>query len=134
MPSLFIALFLQGLLFQFGGLLSLGVNTFSMGTAAMSGAFIFAFFKKCRSNKIKIVAAFFSSFIAVLVATVIVVSALFLSDKELKVTAAILFAANLPLAAVEGVISAFVTGFMLKIKPDLLGGVSTENVSAATPI
>ncbi|MDR3302265.1 MAG: energy-coupling factor ABC transporter permease [Spirochaetaceae bacterium] len=35
-PALFIALLLQGLLFQFGGLLSLGVNTAIMGSAALS--------------------------------------------------------------------------------------------------
>jgi cobalt/nickel transport system permease protein len=115
-PALFIALFLQGLLFQFGGLLSLGVNTVSMGTAAIAGSFIFYIFPK----KIKFIGAFLSGFIAVIVGTVIVVSALYFSDNDLKATAALLFAANVPLAVVEGVISVFVVGFLLKIKPDVL--------------
>jgi cobalt/nickel transport system permease protein len=113
---LFIALLLQGLLFQFGGLLSLGVNTVSMGTAALAGGFIFRIFPK----KIKFVGAFFGGFIAAIVGTTLVVSALYFSDNDLKATAALLFAANVPLAAVEGIISVFVVGFLSKIKPDAI--------------
>ncbi|MDR2444875.1 MAG: energy-coupling factor ABC transporter permease [Spirochaetaceae bacterium] len=36
---------------------------------------------------------------------------------ELRATAALLFAANLPLAAVEGVISAFIVAFLSKTVP-----------------
>ncbi|GHV82944.1 cobalt transporter CbiM [Spirochaetia bacterium] len=114
-PALFVALFLQGLLFQFGGLLSLGVNTVSMGTAAITGSFIFHIFPK----KIKLIGAFWGGFIAVLAGTVIVVSALYFSDNDLKAAAALLFAANVPLAVVEGIISVFVVGFLSKIKPDV---------------
>ncbi|GMO42917.1 MAG: cobalt transporter CbiM [Termitinemataceae bacterium] len=124
-PALFIALFLQGLLFQFGGLLSLGINTASMGTAALIGSFIFNIFPK----KVKVIGAFAASFTAVLVGTVIVVAALYFSDKDLKTTAALLFAANVPLAVVEGFISVFIVGFLSKIKPDLLRGVITKHAS-----
>ncbi|GMO46133.1 MAG: cobalt transporter CbiM [Termitinemataceae bacterium] len=124
-PSLCIALFLQGLLFQFGGLLSLGINTVSMGTAALTGGFIFNIFPA----KIKFIGAFAASFTAVLVATALVVSALYFSDNDLKTTAALLFAANVPLAVVEGFISVFIIGFISKIKPGLLKGVSAKNAS-----
>jgi cobalt/nickel transport system permease protein len=113
LPALFIALFLQGLLFQFGGLLSLGVNTTAMGTAALAGGLVF----RIIPEKLKLPGAFAGGFVAVIVGTVIVVAALSLSDNDLQATAALLFAANLPLAAVEGVMSVFIVAFLAKMLP-----------------
>jgi cobalt/nickel transport system permease protein len=113
LPALFIALFLQGLLFQFGGLLSLGVNTVSMGSAALAGAFVF----RLVPSKFKAAGAFLGGFIAVIAGTLVVVAALFLSDTSLKTAAALLFASNVPLAVVEGIISGFVVMFLSKVLP-----------------
>jgi cobalt/nickel transport system permease protein len=117
-PALFIALFLQGLLFQFGGLLSLGVNTVSMGTSALAAFFVFRLLPK----KLAVLGAFAGGFAAVLAGTVIVVTALCFSDNDLKATATLLFAANVPLAAVEGVISVFIVAFLLKMAPSYVSG------------
>jgi cobalt/nickel transport system permease protein len=112
-PALFIALLLQGLLFQFGGLVSLGVNTAIMGAAALAGGAVF----RLTPGKLRLPGAFAGGFIAVLTGTALVTAALFFSDTDLKATAALLFAANLPLAAVEGFISVFILAFLLKILP-----------------
>jgi cobalt/nickel transport system permease protein len=111
---LFIALFLQGLLFQFGGLLSLGVNTVAMGTAALTGSMVY----RALPKKIRLAGAFTGGFAAVIAGTLVVTAALVFSDGDLRGTAALLFAANLPLAAVEGVVSLFVMAFLSKILPD----------------
>jgi cobalt/nickel transport system permease protein len=116
-PALFIALLLQGLLFQFGGLLSLGVNTTVMGTAALTGAAVFRL-----GGKWRLPAAFAGGFTAVISGTVLVTAALVLSDSGLKATAALLFAANLPLAVVEGIISVFITAFLSKLLPGYVPG------------
>jgi cobalt/nickel transport system permease protein len=113
LPALFIALFLQGLLFQFGGLLSLGVNTAAMGSAALAGGFVF----RAMPEKLKLFGAFAGGFAAVIVGTLVVVAALSLSDNDLRTTAALLFAANLPLAAVEGVMTLFIVAFLSKMLP-----------------
>ncbi|GHV88387.1 cobalt transporter CbiM [Spirochaetia bacterium] len=113
-PALFIALFLQGLLFQFGGLLSLGVNTASMGSAALCGGLVF----RIIPEKLRLIGAFLGGFTAVLAGTALVVTSLFFSDNALQTTAALLFAANVPLAAVEGLISCFIVAFLSKVKPD----------------
>jgi cobalt/nickel transport system permease protein len=117
-PALFIALLLQGLLFQFGGLLSLGVNTTVMGTAALAGGAIF----RLTPEKLRPGAAFAGGFTAVITGTVLVTAALVLSDSGLKATAALLFAANLPLAVVEGIISVFITAFLSKLLPGYVPG------------
>jgi cobalt/nickel transport system permease protein len=112
-PALVIALFLQGLLFQFGGLLSLGAITAAMGTAALTGSLVF----RVVPEKLRPLGAFAGGFAAVIAGTLVVTAALALSDKDLRTTAALLFAANLPLAAVEGVISLFITTFLAKTMP-----------------
>jgi cobalt/nickel transport system permease protein len=116
-PALFIALLLQGLLFQFGGLLSLGVNTAVMGTAALAGSGVYRLLLPRIRLKLRLLPAFVAGFAAVITGTVLVCTALFFSDTDLKAAAALLFAANLPLAAVEGVISAFITAFLSKTLP-----------------
>jgi cobalt/nickel transport system permease protein len=116
-PALFIALFLQGILFQFGGLLSLGVNTAVMGTAALAGSGVFRVLAPRISPKLRFFTAFAAGFTAVITGTVLVCTALVFSDMDLKATAALLFAANLPLAAVEGFISAVITAFLARTVP-----------------
>jgi cobalt/nickel transport system permease protein len=113
-PALFVALFLQGILLQFGGLLSLGVNTTIMGTAALVGFCA----GKILPAKAKFLAAFIAGFLAVMTGSVLVVSALFASSMDLALTAKLIFAANLPLAAVEGFISAVMVVFLSKLAPD----------------
>jgi cobalt/nickel transport system permease protein len=113
-PALFTALFLQGMLLQFGGLLSLGVNTTIMGTAALAGFCA----GKLLPARMKYLAAFIAGFLAVMTGSVLVVLALFASSRDLALTARLLFAANLPLAAAEGFISAIIVIFLSKIMPD----------------
>jgi cobalt/nickel transport system permease protein len=113
-PALFIALFLQGMLLQFGGLLSLGVNTTIMGTAALVGFSI----GKLLPAKAKYPAAFIAGFLAVMIGSVLVVLALFASSMDLALTAKLIFAANLPLALVEGIISAVMVIFLSRMMPD----------------
>jgi cobalt/nickel transport system permease protein len=84
-----------------------------MGIAAMAAFFIFHLLSK----KLKLLGAFAGGFIAVLTGTLIVVLALFFSDNDLKATAVLLFAANVPLAAVEGVLSVFIVAFLSKMAP-----------------
>jgi cobalt/nickel transport system permease protein len=115
-PALFIALLLQGMLLQFGGLLSLGVNTAVMGTAALAAYAVWRLFPV----RAKPAAAFAAGFIAVMTGSALVTLSLFLSSKDLAVTAALIFAANLPLALVEGVITAFCVFFLRRLLPQYI--------------
>jgi cobalt/nickel transport system permease protein len=116
-PALFVALLLQGLLFQFGGLLSLGANTVIMGAAALSGYAMRLVFRRPGGLA---VSAFLAGFTAVITGAVLVVLALVLSANELRTTAALIMAANIPLAFVEGALTLFIVLFLVKTKPDVL--------------
>jgi cobalt/nickel transport system permease protein len=115
LPALFVALLLQGLLFQFGGLLSLGANTAVMGAAALAG-----YAMRFLPGTNRLVSAFLAGFAAIIAGSALVVLALVLSANELKTTAALIFAANVPLALVEGTLSLFIVLFLAKTKPDAL--------------
>jgi ABC-type Co2+ transport system permease subunit len=218
-PALFVALLLQGFLLQFGGLLSLGVNTTIMGTAALSGYALYSLIysligripayggdRAFRSNSpatqansasipcasgsvthersdgvvprdeicfeslnlrcsrsvpcaagsvtyerndgvaprdgicfesqnlrcsrsvpcvrkrpaVIYAAAFIAGFLAIIVGSLLVIIALALSDMNLKTIAALIFAANLPLALVEGAITVFIVSFLSKLYPRAL--------------
>jgi cobalt/nickel transport system permease protein len=112
-PALFTALLLQGLLFQFGGLLSLGVNTAVMGTAALSACGIYRVFPK----KLRFTAAVIAGFLAVITGSILVIISLSLSSMNLMSVAALIFAANLPLAAVEGLVTGSIVIFLAKACP-----------------
>jgi cobalt/nickel transport system permease protein len=125
-PALFIALLLQGLLFQYGGLLSLGVNTAAMSLAALAGGIVSKIFtgngSSGRAGGLRIPAAFLAGFAAIITGSALVVLCLFFSDHDLAAAAAMIFAANIPLAVVEGVITAGMTLFLAKVSPPVSGG------------
>jgi cobalt/nickel transport system permease protein len=112
-PGLFVALFLQGMLLQFGGLLSLGVNTTVMGAAAVAGFYV----NKLLPRQMKYARAAIAAFLAVMAGAALAAAALSLSGGSLVLTARLIFAANLPLAAVEGVITVVMMIFLSKLLP-----------------
>jgi cobalt/nickel transport system permease protein len=130
-PALFIALLLQGMLFQFGGLLSLGVNTTVMGTAALSAYGAWRLFHEGKKGPpvprvftagVKPAAAFVSGFTAVITGAALVTLSLFFSARDLASTAVLMFAANLPLAVAEGIITAFCVAFLQRLLPQYVSG------------
>lgn len=116
LPALFVALLLQGILLQFGGLLSLGVNTAVMGTAALSS---YALWRLLRlpGNRFAFAAAFCCGFTAVITGSALVTLSLFLSARDLSSSSALIFAANLPLAVAEGFVTAFCVLALKRLLP-----------------
>lgn len=115
-PALFTALLLQALLLQFGGILVLGVNTTIMGGAALLAYFLRLLLLKIRKFPPS-AADFCAAFFAVIAGSALVTLALYTSGEALRATAALLFAANLPLAAVEGVITALCMALLRRALP-----------------
>ncbi|UCG31020.1 MAG: cobalt transporter CbiM [candidate division WOR-3 bacterium] len=125
-PALLVALFLQAVLLQFGGITTLGVNTLVMAAPALLCYILFAQFVRGRNNAVAAVAGFLAGATGILLGGMIV--ALFLiSTGEQFITVAKLFVVvHLPVMIVEGILTAFVVTFIRRIKPDVLGGVMYE--------
>ena len=118
-PSILVALMLQAVLFQFGGLTVLGLNTFTMAAPAVLCYYVFRPML-ARNNGSRFVAAFSCGFMAILFSTVLTAGALSLSGDAFTEAAWVLFYAHLPIMVVEGVITGFAYSFLAKVKPEVL--------------
>lgn len=118
-PSILVALLLQAVLFQFGGLTVLGLNTFTMAGPAVLCYYVFRPML-AKGNGSRFVAAFACGFLAMLISAFLTAGALTLSGEGFVSAARILFYAHLPIMVVEGVITGFAYTFLAKVKPEAL--------------
>jgi cobalt/nickel transport system permease protein len=119
-PAVFVALLLQALLFQFGGLTTLGVNTTAMAGPAVAVSLMFRRSLQRRGGW-SFVAPFLAGALAVALAGLLVAAALFLSDAAAFAGAAIaILLAHVPVMVVEGVICALCVAFLRSVRPQML--------------
>jgi cobalt/nickel transport system permease protein len=118
-PAILIALFLQALLFQFGGLTVLGVNTVSMALPAVICFYVFRPFLR-RTGPITNIAAFACGFTAILLSGVLVAAALLFSGQGFLKVAELVLLAHIPVMVIEGFITLFIFLFLKKVRPEML--------------
>lgn len=118
-PAILVALMLQAILFQYGGITVLGVNTFNM---AFPGVLAWYCFRPLlfRSPRLRLIGAFCCGALAVAGAGCLTALSLSFTDEGFLRTAQILFAAHIPVMLVEGVITALTISFLTKVRPEIL--------------
>jgi len=119
-PAIFVGLVLQALLFQFGGLTTLGVNTFAMSMPAVISYYIFRKMLK-KSKNIAFIGGALGGTSAVLLGTLFISMALIETEKSFFAVALTLFTMHLPIAFTEGIVTGFVVLYLKKLKPEALG-------------
>ena len=121
-PSILVALLLQALLFQFGGITVLGVNTFTMGFAAVASWYVFrAVCRLCPGMGGVRAGAFMGGALGVALAAVLTALALAFTDEGFWLAAQLLLLAHLPVMLAEGLITMFTVSFIMRVRPELLG-------------
>lgn len=118
-PAILIALFLQALLFQFGGLTSLGVNTVTMAAPAVICFYAFRGFLR-RKGALAAVGAFACGAVAILLSGLLVAIALITTGEAFLKAAELVLLAHIPVMLIEGVITLFIFLFLSKVKPEML--------------
>lgn len=122
-PAVMVALVLQALLFQFGGLAVLGANTVDIALPALVVYLLFAApIRRC-GGKAAFALAFCAGLLAVLLCALGVGVFLGMTNDNFMGVAKVVFAAHVPLALVEGAITAFMVAYMKRAAPELLMGV-----------
>ncbi len=119
-PSILVALFLQAILFQFGGLTTLGVNTFIMAFPAVMAYYLFSFFIKRNNHAVNFTAGFLAGALSVGLAGLLMALSLLGTGEEFINIVKLVITAHLPLMFVEGLITAFCIVFLKKIRPELV--------------
>ena len=120
-PAILVALTLQAVLFQFGGITALGVNTVIMASPAVLCYFLFGrlIIKK---PSVALPAAFAAGALSVFLAGILLGLALVFTEKDFFKVSTIVVMAHLPVMAVEGVITALCVGFLKRVQPSMLPG------------
>jgi cobalt/nickel transport system permease protein len=118
-PSILVALLLQAVLFQFGGLTVLGLNTFNMAAPAVLCFYVFRPLLE-KGSVVRFGGAFACGFCAMLISAMLTAGALALSGEAFRSAARMLFFAHLPIMVIEGVITGFAYSFLVKVKPEAL--------------
>ena len=122
-PSILIALALQAILFQFGGITVLGVNTVIMALPGLIVYYVFGGLIKRKNRFLSLTAAFAVGFFSVLLSGIFVAGALLSTGESFTSAAKLILLAHLPVMIIEGIITLFCVAFLKKVKPELLGGV-----------
>lgn len=121
-PTLLVALALQALLFQFGGLTTLGVNICSMGFAGLLARWAFYRLYAFLPNYFALpVAGFTGGFLGVGLAAFFASLALWLSGDGFHAPASLLFMAHIPVMLAEGVLTALTIVVLARANPGLAG-------------
>ncbi|MFN3891847.1 MAG: cobalt transporter CbiM [Beijerinckiaceae bacterium] len=119
-PAVLAALLLQAVMFGFGGLTSIGVNTINIALPGAVAGMIFAPLV-ARADAAR--AAFYGGICAacaVLGAGVMVSLSLYLSSSDFAASSRVVIISYGPLLVVEALVTGFCVSFVKRVKPELL--------------
>ncbi len=120
-PVILVALALQALFFQFGGITTLGVNTVIMALPAVLCYYLFGSLVG-KGPRIALLAAFLCGSLSVLFGAVMVGLALTFTEENFLKVSYLVVTAHIPVMIIEGIITAFCVAFLKKVQPEMLPG------------
>ncbi len=132
-PAIFIGLVLQAVLFQHGGITTIGVNTVNMGVGALIAFAIFRVGSMYGSLVVRkeLSAWIFGALaggVAVFLTVIFTAVSLILTSREAFFAVAItLMLAHIPIMIIEAIVTGSIVVFLLKVKPELIGGLGDDN-------
>jgi len=119
-PAILVGLLLQAVLFQYGGLTSLGVNTVIMALPAVVCFYMFRPWVRSDNNGVSMSSAFLCGFVSVLLGSLLAALALIFTGESFLGAAKVIVAAHLPIMVIEGIMVAACVKFLKKVKPEIL--------------
>jgi len=119
-PAILVGLVLQALLFQHGGLLTLGANALMLGLPALVAGAVFGARRWFGGRHREAVAGFLAGAGAVLLSGVILALWLATAGREFWTIARLALAVHLPIMVLEGLVCGAAAIFLMKVKPEIL--------------
>ena len=119
-PAIVVALFLQAILFQYGGLTTLGVNTLIMAFPGIVCFYLFSWLIKKDKVWIWSSASFACGALSIFGSGLLVAVALVFTGESFLQAARLVILAHIPVMVIEGFITGFCIAFLKKVKPQLL--------------
>ena len=126
-PAFLAAIFLQSILFQFGGLIVVGVNTLLVAFPAVLVHYLFLFLVKNKKNKQWLgIGGFICGAVSILATAILLMGALLFTHESFYQLARLILASYLPLMIIEGLITAFCLLFLYQVKPEIIADKAVE--------
>ena len=133
-PAILAALLLQALLFQYGGLTTLGVNTFTMGSSAVLAWYVWRGIRRLWPGRTgEKFAAFCGGALGVAISALLTALALAFTNEGFITAAKLLLLAHLPVMAAEGFITMITVGFIARVRPEMLAEAMPASRPVASP-
>ena len=123
--GVFVALTLQAVFFQHGGLSVLGVNAFNIGVPAMLAWQIFKRRRGLESPRLEVVFGALAGGLAVLASVLLVSLELLILGEAFNEISLLVIGAHLPVMIIEALVVGAAAGFLLKVKPEMLADSSS---------
>ncbi len=118
--SIFLGLALQALLFQHGGITTIGSNAVMMGVPAFLAYKIFSLRKVFIFKSNEAVFGFLAGALAIFFAVLILATLLVTTGSEFIGVAKYAALAHLPIMIIEGIVTGFIASFLMRVKPEIL--------------
>jgi len=120
-PAILVALILQAVFFQFGGITTLGVNGLIMALPAVVAYYAFTPMIH-KTNLLATTGAFLCGFCSVFLSAVLLGLALIFTEENFWEVSWLIIIAHLPVMIIEGIITVFSVMFLKKVHPAMLPG------------
>lgn len=118
--GVFVALTLQAVLFQHGGLTALGVNAFNIGIPALLAWQLFEKRRGLESPRLEAVFGALAGGLAVLASVLMVSLELLALGEAFNEISLLVIGAHLPVILIEAAVVGGAAGFLFKVKPEML--------------
>ncbi|MEE9516075.1 MAG: cobalt transporter CbiM [Candidatus Adiutricales bacterium] len=119
-PAVLVGLTLQAVLFQFGGLTTLGVNGLILAVPAVVVYYTLGPAARSRNRALTVIASFLSGFGAVFLSSLIMAVSLIFTDEAFWPMAKLVILAHLPVMVIEGLFVTVCVQFLKKVRPEIL--------------
>jgi len=119
-PAILVGLSLQALLFQYGGITTLGVNTFNMAFPAVLFAFLFRSAISSKGRFIRGAAEFAVGAGSIALSGILVALCLAATGEAFTVAARAVVVVHVPVMIIEGILTVFAVEFVRKVRPQML--------------
>lgn len=116
--AIFVALFLQGVLFGYGGITTLGINTLILALPTIVSFYIVQ--KRLTSKWQRRVLWYLAGFLPTFLSALLLSITLMLNKESFFAIASLAFVSNFPIMIIEGIITLFALEFIQKVSPNLL--------------
>ena len=120
-PAILVALIFQAILFQFGGITSLGVNTLVMGIPAVIVYYLCNNQIRSENMAAASIFAFLAGALGVFLAGLLMATSLVFTGESFIQIAKLTIIAYMPIMLIEGIITTVSINFLKKVKPEILG-------------